>query len=89
MDTLLFKENMISLLHVFSKSFFKEKYYISRSFSKKSCQCQCPLYAVILQPATLATLLNFEHNCFSELIWAVPFRQATFSDITKYYRFPE
>ena len=46
---------------------------------------QCSLYAVILQSATLATLLNFE-LIYSKLIWVVTFRQVTFPE---YYGFSE
>ena len=54
---------MISVTRLFHVVFLK-KYSIVRSFSQKSLS----LYAVTLKPATLATLLNFERNGFSELI---------------------
>ena len=54
MDKLLYKENMISVTRLFHVS-FKEKYSVGRSSSQKS---------LILQPAALATLLNFERSCY-------------------------
>ena len=63
------------LLHVFSTSFSKEKYSISRSFSQKS-----------LSSVNVQSTLNFMRNYFSELIWVVTFKQVTFPE---YYGFPE
>ena len=93
MDTLLYKKNMIPF---YTKKIWK--YDFPHHFLKKNILlidlsarrvypdlCQCPIYAVILQTATLANL-NVNQNYFSELTWVVSFKQVTFLG---YYGFPE
>ena len=48
--------------------------------ARRVSPCQCSVYNIILQSATLATLLNFKQNYFSELIWVANFRQVTFPE---------
>ena len=54
---------MISVTRLFHIIFLKNILLVDLSARSK-----CSLYAVTLKPATLATLLNFERNNFSELI---------------------